>query len=152
MIGDQKRYAANFNQVWIYIDGREDGDLQGTVFHPGQNHAWRFGGLIQLIQRCEHLYNTLQYPRSAYRLRSMKNNDDHRSEMAAMKNDTIAFNEKDKGMPTFIVKVQYRQNASWQGSVQWVEAGKTMNFRSTLELLKLMDEAVNEGDNELSWD
>jgi len=42
---------------------------------------------------------------------------------------------------TFLVKIKYRQNSSWQGSVQWVEAGKTQNFKSCLELMRLMDTA-----------
>ena len=43
---------------------------------------------------------------------------------------------------TFLVKIKYRQNSSWQGSVQWVETGKTQNFKSCLELMRLMDTAV----------
>lgn len=44
---------------------------------------------------------------------------------------------------TFIVKVEYSQNRSWQGRVIWVEEGIQARFRSALELLKLMDEAMN---------
>ena len=43
---------------------------------------------------------------------------------------------------TFIVQVQFRQNATWQGTVQWVEKGVTQRFRSELELMKLMAEAA----------
>ena len=49
---------------------------------------------------------------------------------------------------TFLVKIKYRQNSSWQGSVQWVEAGKTQNFKSCLELMRLMDMAVTSSDDE----
>ena len=51
---------------------------------------------------------------------------------------------------TFIVRIQYRQNASWQGQVTWAEENKTASFRSALELLKLIDstEAVQTE----SWD
>lgn len=52
--------------------------------------------------------------------------------------------------PTFIVKVQYRQNASWQGTVEWVEGGVSKRFRSALELIRLMDEAMG-GDEETHW-
>ncbi len=44
---------------------------------------------------------------------------------------------------TFIVKVEYSQNRSWQGRVIWVEERRQARFRSALELLKLMDEAMN---------
>lgn len=45
---------------------------------------------------------------------------------------------------TFIVHVQYRQNATWQGQVVWAEKKITKNFRSALELLKLIDNALDE--------
>ena len=45
---------------------------------------------------------------------------------------------------TFIVKIVNRQNSTWQGSVTWVEEQKTQNFRSALELLKLIDGVLDE--------
>ena len=33
----------------------------------------------------------------------------------------------------------FRQNASWQGNVTWVEKGIEESFRSALELIMLMD-------------
>ncbi|HCT64250.1 MAG TPA: hypothetical protein DIC60_03105 [Lachnospiraceae bacterium] len=47
---------------------------------------------------------------------------------------------------TFVVHVQYRQNSTWQGSVVWVDKNKTKNFRSALELLKLIDGALSESE------
>lgn len=51
-----------------------------------------------------------------------------------------------KAMPgdsdVFIVNVQFRQNASWQGTVKWAEQNQEVRFRSTLELLKIMDGAL----------
>lgn len=45
---------------------------------------------------------------------------------------------------TFIIKVLDRQNSTWQGTVTWVEEAKVQNFRSALELLKLIDGALEE--------
>ena len=50
---------------------------------------------------------------------------------------------------TFIVKILNEQNSTWQGSVTWVEEQKTQNFRSALELIKMIDEALDE-EKELS--
>ena len=44
---------------------------------------------------------------------------------------------------SFLIKIKYRQNSSWQGTVQWIETGKSQNFKSCLELIRLMDIAVN---------
>jgi hypothetical protein len=51
--------------------------------------------------------------------------------------------KKHKG--TFIVKVDNYQNGTWQGCVTWAEENITEHFRSSLELIKLIDEAVNSG-------
>ena len=52
--------------------------------------------------------------------------------------------EKRGEKATFVVQVQFRQNASWQGTVTWAEQNETRHFRSTLELIKLMDEILDE--------
>jgi hypothetical protein len=44
--------------------------------------------------------------------------------------------------PTFIVRVLYRQNATWQGTIQWMEGRQTRQYRSVNELLNLMDDAA----------
>lgn len=43
---------------------------------------------------------------------------------------------------TFVVRVQQRQNSTWQGTVSWVDAKAQLHFRSTLELLGLIDSAL----------
>jgi hypothetical protein len=43
---------------------------------------------------------------------------------------------------TFVIQVRCQQNASWQGSVHWVESEQTQHFRSALELIRLMDKAL----------
>lgn len=44
---------------------------------------------------------------------------------------------------TFVVKVKYLQNYSMQGSIQWIERGKIINFRSLMELLSLLSESID---------
>lgn len=57
---------------------------------------------------------------------------------------------------TFVVDIKCRQNHTWQGTVNWVEQKKTLPFRSALELIKLMDSAMEEAepeeeDREAEW-
>ena len=51
---------------------------------------------------------------------------------------------------TFIIRVQHRQNSSWQGRITWMEEDKTVYFRSMWEMLKLIDSAVGTGGQEES--
>ena len=53
-----------------------------------------------------------------------------------------------KNTNTFVVKIVSQQNSTWQESVTWTEEKKVQNFRSALELLKLISGALDEGDIE----
>lgn len=52
--------------------------------------------------------------------------------------------EKMAAGKTVVVKILEEQNSTWQGTVTWVETGRTLPFRSVLELIRLMDSAVEE--------
>ena len=45
---------------------------------------------------------------------------------------------------TFLVHVASCQNATWQGQIVWAEKNQTSSFRSALEMIKLMDSAVEQ--------
>ena len=47
-------------------------------------------------------------------------------------------------MAAFLIRVT-KNNGTWQGAISWTDEGITKNFRSALELIKLMDSAVQTG-------
>ncbi|MCR5468619.1 MAG: hypothetical protein K6F37_06630 [Lachnospiraceae bacterium] len=52
--------------------------------------------------------------------------------------------DKEKG--TFVVHVLGTENATWQGNVLWADRDESTNFRSTLELIKLIDGALEDSE------
>ena len=44
---------------------------------------------------------------------------------------------------SFLVKIKYNENNSIQGTVQWLENKKIVNFRSMMELIMLLSETVS---------
>lgn len=48
------------------------------------------------------------------------------------------------GGSTFLIRVQYRQNASWQGTIQWLDQKRTVPFRSMLEMMMLIQDALDQ--------
>lgn len=54
---------------------------------------------------------------------------------------------------TFVVSILYTQHSSWQGSIDWISRGekKTQCFRSALELIRLIDDAVG-GEKQKGWE
>lgn len=47
--------------------------------------------------------------------------------------------KKDK---SFMIVIKDTQNASWQGTIEWLDQNKKQHFRSALEMIKLIDSAV----------
>ena len=52
--------------------------------------------------------------------------------------------KKANGHETFVIQVLNTQNATWQGTVTWTDGKKKESFRSALELIKLIDSALEE--------
>lgn len=50
-----------------------------------------------------------------------------------------------KNEKTFVIQIKGTQASTWQGTIVRVEEEKKEIFRSTLELIKLLDSAVKEG-------
>ncbi len=44
----------------------------------------------------------------------------------------------------FLIRVLFRKNTTWQGEIHWLDSDKKRNFRSSLELMFLMQEAMDE--------
>ena len=50
------------------------------------------------------------------------------------------------GKAKFMINIQFEQNATWRGTIQWIDKNRTQIFRSELEMLRLMDEALGSGE------
>ncbi len=46
------------------------------------------------------------------------------------------------GGADFLVRIVFRQNASWQGEVQWLNTGQKRCFRSFIELALLLHQSM----------
>lgn len=114
----------------------------GRIYHRYQTEPIRVGGMTEAIFEIDAFFDRLGYPfpgtESHYFIKHEKK---QRIKMARkLSDEEMLKNNGEKG--TFIIRVEQRQHSSWQGRVTWVEEGKTENFRSALELLKMIDGAL----------
>ena len=56
-----------------------------------------------------------------------------------------AAEEKTPVIACFQLSIMFRQNATWQGSLFWADRGMEAHFRSVLELLNLINNALSAG-------
>lgn len=46
------------------------------------------------------------------------------------------------GGVNFLITIYHQENHSWQGIIQWLDTGKKIHFRSELEMMQLLNEAI----------
>lgn len=131
-----KAWGNECRSTTVCIDSYDKGILTGRLFNPYLNTGQAFESLTQFLFRMEQMLDSMSFPQSATATRTFADAPKDWSPHSAT--------EFRKGQAaTFVVKILFRQNASWQGSVVWQEGGKEQSFRSVLELIFLMDSALN---------
>lgn len=152
MIAEQGRVPNRYTETMVYLNKNDRcSDFSGYLEHPAEGAVWRFDDMVTLIVLHEKIFGIANFPQPGYELRGMETKERAKEPMKeiwdmTVNKDDLPLEEK----PTFIINVQYRQNASWQGTVKWVEGDIEKRFRSTLELIKLMDSVISGADS--PWD
>lgn len=141
--------------VRICIDEYKDCDWKGRIYTRLNREAIPFQNIYEVLNLMTIFWNAIKFPQESTISRTFAESQKIQEEQIKAFNvvypedgtrDKIkvelseADMEKRQGeQGTFIVKIRYRQNATWQGHVTWVEEDKTVPFRSALELIKLID-------------
>ena len=121
----------------VCIDRYQGNVPEGRIYHPGGGSS-SFRSLTQFLVQMEDHLNEWQLPQSFTAIRSF-------GAMPELVPDRPEEGENRRGkLATFAIRILFRQNASWQGSVTWMETGRTEGFRSVLELIFLTDSALRE--------
>lgn len=161
-------YLGIKNGVVVCVDDYIGYELRGKFYHGYSAEPVPFATAGELLFKLENLFNLLNFPYAATNIREfdggsrrqverpiqIKRNTEERARI--MSDKDILSKHGDEG--TFIVRVQQRQNSSWQGRITWVDEDKTVYFRSVWEMMKLIDAALetkekSEGEKEVtSWD
>ena len=153
-------YIGAPNGVLLCIDGVEKLHLRGRLWHSYSCEALPFLDAQQMVLEMEKLYDLLNFPHPGTNERSFGPAKEpvrrENQEREKIMNDEELL-QKHGDLGTFIVRVQHRQNSSWQGRITWMEKDKTINFRSVWEMVKLIESAVDmvsasTDEDEPSWE
>ena len=135
----------------VQVDSYQDKELQGIVYSAFYKARVPFRNTYEMMSVLESLFDKLHFPQSSMSHRRFVKSPNQKLIMKS--GERMERQEPLSGKANFVVHVQFRQNATWQGTVQWVDANKTQRFRSALELLKLMDEALDGNDEiTVNWE
>lgn len=136
------------NGVVMCVDSRVERQPQGRLYHAYSREEERFGTMEQLLIRMERFYDWMNFPypgttdrtfAGAGKAETRSANPSERTKI--MKDEELLSRHGELG--TFVIRVQHRQNSSWQGRITWMDRDKTVCFRSVWELIKLVDGALD---------
>lgn len=152
-------YIGTPNGVVLCVDGVYEDRLDACFYTSYSRDPVRVESWVQLLFEMEYFFDQLHFPYSSTNNRSFKG--DVKKEYwkgrkeKIVRDEELLMNHGDLG--SFIIRVQHRQNSSWQGRITWVENNKTMMFRSVWEMIKLMESALDthnpgeEPEFKISW-
>ncbi len=153
-------YVGAPNGVVLCVDRMKEGHPCGRLYHSYSREALPFSNMDEMLFGMEQLYDFLRFPYPATNTRTFtagrqEKTASGKERTKLMKDRELLGVQGDLG--TFIVRVQHRQNSSWQGRITWMEEDRTLCFRSIWEMVKLIASAVEtagrdeDGEKEPSW-
>ncbi len=121
----------------VCVDRCTEGDFSGRLYHPYWKDGQPFHSAVQLLLQVEWLLDQTNTRQTLGTKRAF----------AASPSAALPVGQRAPSgcRATFQLRILFRQNASWQGSVIWVEGRREESFRSALELLLLMNSALECG-------
>lgn len=151
-------YIGAVNGLVVCVDWKNGFECTGRMYHHFSDGPVPFSDLGQLTLQMERLFDELQFPFPGTSQRNFlpkgqtyKPQEERNTQMT---DEELL--QKHGDIATFIVRVQHRQNSTWQGRITWMEEDKTIRFRSVWEMIKLIENAmdtvsISEEGEEPSW-
>lgn len=121
----------------IQVISYENQNMKGFLNNPYFSGERYFENLVQMIFLIEEMLDDLNCPQRDMVSRSFGPQDLIRKTPAY----APAPAER-RVLANFQLRILFRQNASWQGSLSWKERMMESSFRSLLELIMLLDSAL----------
>ena len=143
--------------VRICVDQYNMNDWSGRIYTRLSKEPIQFRNIGEMLSNMENIWNQIGFPKESTINRRFTNQqsqsvqsihvsypEDGVKDKIKVELSEADMDKKRGKQDTFIVRIQYRQNATWQGHVTWVDENRTVPFRSALELIKLLDSTQND--------
>ena len=132
----QKMRGNEYRTTMVCVDSYENRVPMGRFYNQYCPEGVRFESLIDLLKKMEDMLDRMRFPQSFSAVRTFAPAPE------VGWGASVGSFYRDGTVATFALRVLFRQNASWQGSIQWMEGNREESFRSVLELIFLMDSAI----------
>lgn len=118
-----KMYPCNSREALVTVDSYKDSVMVGYLKHPRLNGKLKFNCMSQMILLLNNLLDLDDCPNQPLPLISVESDNE--------------------SLVKFRIQILFRENYTWQGRLIWHNENLEVVFRSTLELIQLLDEILN---------
>lgn len=125
-----------YRSTTVCVDSYDNGVPCGRMYNRSLPEGKSFCGVTRFLIEMEQLLNDMDFPKAFAEIR-------HFTPCANSETGPPETEIRMGIAATFTIRILFRQNASWQGSVTWVEGKQEQSFRSVLELILLLDNALS---------
>ena len=121
----------------ICIDSYQNSVLAGRLYAEDLGYRDRFHSTVEFLKKMAALADQEMLPQAFQQFRSFQ---PPRTPIPDLPPDpTVPTGE----LATFALRILFRQNATWQGSLFWLDKDREEHYRSVLELLFLLDSTLS---------
>ena len=120
----------------LCIDSYEQAVPVGRFYNSGAPDGKVFRSTTQLLLELERSLDEMDFPKSFNAVRTFAPPSEQET---GPPDHPIRSGER----ATFAVRILFRRNSSWQGSLTWLDGRQEQSFRSVLELILLLDSALS---------
>lgn len=131
-----KTKGEEYRSTTVCIDSYKNRILSGRLYNRYMSEGTVFHGTTQFLIEMEQMLDSMDFPKAYTEIR-------HFTPPTNREADSPGTDARMGMTATFVIRILFRQNASWQGSVIWVEGRQEQSFRSVLELILLIDNALS---------
>lgn len=130
--GGESQYGLGRKMCEVVVRNHEGFVISGDISHPAVEQRRYFKNELDIKEEIEYMLNPLPH-------------DSESGNIITPRTMTVVAGNY--GPATFVVRLLFRRNATWQGTVCWKERRCQVSFRSFLEMLLLMQDAVAGSEN-----
>ena len=151
-------YIGTPSGVILCVDQSGENQFTGRMYNAYSKETVTVNGIGHMLFELEQFLNSINFPHVSTNERSFREKV-HAAAYKGKREKVMSDEEllKRHGeIGTFIIRVQHRQNSSWQGRITWIDKDETLYFRSVWELIKLIAGAIERTDGQseeedVSW-
>jgi hypothetical protein len=131
------------SSVCVFIDGFDGNDASGSLYALGGTAKSTFSSLAEMVITCDKLLSSASVVQASFGDRDFSPASKNRGS-----DPQIPIPEQSPDMSelakkaTFVIHINQRLNATWQGEITWVSRGIMREFLSSLDMIKLIEQAL----------